>query len=225
MNSWLFYIILLFLNLRSLTNVSERNTLKMNAFNAFQKRDFKKATVLYQRLADATYIVEPEVRLNLAHAYFSIRDTLNAKIQYKRILQLHNDIYGATALTQLGVILTENGDSTTALNLFKIALQKNPNSEITRFNYELLRKKLPKQKLPPPPKQNQEEKKKQDENPETAKTLEQTEEKKQDLKTSPPENISREKALQILDAMKNNEIQYIQQKKKSNSGKKIEKDW
>ena len=74
MNIWFFYIILLVLNLRSLTNVSQRNALKIEAGTAFYKKNYELAIQKYEELANISYNFEPEARLNLAHSYFTIND-------------------------------------------------------------------------------------------------------------------------------------------------------
>lgn len=223
MNSWLFYFILLFLNLRSLTNVSERNMLKTQAYSAYLLKKYNIAAQKYQQLANVSYNLEPEVRLGLAHSYFCIQDTINALNEYKKLLRVNDIAISSSALIQIGIIDTMLGDSLQALDLFKEALQNDAQNKIARYNYELLKKKLP----PIPPKNNnnsntQNEINKADGGGETEKS----EEKKDELDSTTPEKMSKEKALQILEAMKTTELQYSQQRKKtSNKNKKVEKDW
>ncbi len=223
MNTWFFYIILLFLNLRSLTNVSERNLLKNQAGQAFAKKKYKLAVEKYQKLSEISFNLEPAARLNLAHAYFNTNDTTKALNEYRKLLKISDSHISTAALIQIGVIDTMLGDSAKALMLFKEALGENPDNKIARFNYELLRKKLPKES----PKNNQNQNN-QTENEErtNAGETEKTEDKQEDLVTQTPEKMSKEKALQILDAMKTNELQYNQPRKKTGSKKEENvKDW
>ena len=223
MNTWFFYIILLFLNLRSLTNVSERNLLKNEAARAFAQKKYGLAADKYQNLSKISFNLEPEARLNLAHAYFYIGDTTKALNEYRRLLRISDEQISSSVLIQIGVIDTMLGDSSTALMLFKEALQKNPENKTARYNYELLRKKLPQK----PPKNNQNQNNQtQEQNPNNSGLTEKTEEKQEDLSSQTPEKMSKEKALQILEAMKTNELQYSQQRKKSGKKKdKNAKDW
>ncbi|WP_337041129.1 tetratricopeptide repeat protein [Emticicia sp. 17c] len=217
MNTWFFYIILLFLNIRSLTNVSERNRLKMEAGRAFLKKNYVVAKEKYQTLADISFNLEPEARLNLAHTYFYTKDTLRALQEYKRLLKVSDEKIFTGALIQIGVINAMMKDSLTALQLFKEALQKNPNNLVARYNFELLKKKLP--PVPPPPDQTTK-------NEMQSTETEQSEEKKDELESTVPEKMSKEKALQILEAMKTNELHYSPPRK--NNGKKNQnndKDW
>jgi tetratricopeptide (TPR) repeat protein len=224
LNTWFFYIILLVLNIRSLTNVSERNLLKSEASAAFVQKKYSLSVEKYQNLSNISFNLEPEARLNLAHAYFFTNDTTKALNEYRRLLKISDEPISSSALTQFGVINTMLGDSATALMIFKKALQQNPENKAARYNYELLRKKMPK---PTPPKNNQnQDNQAEEQNPNNGGETEKTEEKQEDLDSQTPEKMSKEKALQILDAMKTNELQYSQQRKKT--GKKIDKnakDW
>ncbi|WP_305952457.1 M48 family metallopeptidase [Emticicia oligotrophica] len=222
MNIWFFYIILLFLNLRSLTNVSQRNALKIEAGKAFYKKDYSLATKKYEELANISYNLEPEARLNLAHAYFNINDTTQALEEYKKLVRLNDVSISTSAMIQVGVIETMLGDSSGAMNLFRIALQNDNDNKIARYNYELLRKKLPQS----PPKNNQEQTSDSDRQSNNGGETEKSEEKRDELNSTTPEKMSKEKALQILESMKATELQYTQQHKlKSEKSKKIEKDW
>ncbi len=220
MNIWFFYIILLFLNLRSLTNVSQRNALKIEAGTAFYKKNFPLAAQKYEELANISYNLEPEARLNLAHAYFSINDTSKALEEYKKLVRLNDVTIATNAMIQVGVIETMKGDSTGALELFKVALQNDNENKVARYNYELLRKKLPQS----PPKNNQSQTSESQSN--TGGITEKTEERRDELDSTTPAKMSKEKALQILEAMKTTELQYAQQRKQqANKKVKVEKDW
>lgn len=219
MNTWFFYIVLLFLNIRSLTNVSERNRLKIEAGTAFMNKNYQLARDKYQDLADISFNLEPEARLNMAHAFFYTQDTARALLEYKRLLRVSDEKIFTGAIIQIGVIDVMQKDSATALQLFKEALKKNPDNQTARYNYELLKKQLTDNNPPPPPPQANESQ------PESAET-QQSDKKQDELQSNKPEKMSREKALQLLEAMKANELQFAPQRqdnKKKNS--KNEKDW
>ncbi|MDZ7935965.1 MAG: hypothetical protein U5M51_13570 [Emticicia sp.] len=222
MNIWFFYIILLFLNLRSLTNVSQRNVLKIEAGKAFYKKDYQLAAQRYEELAAISYNLEPEARLNLAHAYFSISDTSRALEEYKKLIRLNDVKISTSAMIQVGVIETMKGDSSGALELFKIALQNDNENKVARYNYELLRKKLPQA----PPKNNQNQTSETERQANNGGKTEKSDERRDELDSTTPEKMSKEKALQILETMKTTELQYVQQRKQKSAKKdKIEKDW
>eukprot|EP01031_Cornospumella_fuschlensis_P016457 gene16457-20115_t len=92
------------------------------------------------------------------------------------------------------------GDSTGALELFKIALQNDNENKVARYNFELLRKKLPQS----PPKNNQSNTSESQNN--NGGETEKSEEKRDELDSTTPEKMSKEKALQILEAMKTTEL-------------------
>lgn len=218
MNTWFFYIVLLFLNIRSLTNVSERNRLKIEAGTAFLKKNYVLARDKYQNLANISFNLEPEARLNMAHSYFYTQDTARALLEYKRLLRVSDEQIFTGALIQIGVINAMQNDSMTAMQLFKEALQKNPDNLTARYNFELLKKRLT-DNNPPPPSQSQED------SPQNIET-QQSDEKKDELTSTNPEKMSREKALQILEAMKNNELQFAPKRQEVNKkNSKNEKDW
>lgn len=206
-----------------MTNVSERNLLKSQAGIAFTQKKYELAVEKYQNLSDISFNLEPEARLNLAHSYFYTNDTTKALDQYKRLLKVNDERILSTTLIQIGVIDTMLGDSATAIIVFKEALNKNPDNKIARYNYELLRKKMP----PKPPKNNQSQNNQAEEqNPDNGGETQKTEEKQEELSSQTPEKMSKEKALQILEAMKTNELQYSQLRKKAGKKKdKNAKDW
>lgn len=224
MNTWLFYFILMFLNLRSLTNVSQRNTLKYEAMAAYNQKKYDLALQKYQTLATISFNLEPEVRLNLAHTYFFVNDTTNALIEYKKLTKISEIEISSSALIQLGVIEAQLGDSLEALNLFKIALQNDNQNKVARYNYELIKKSIP----PTPPNNNQSNQNNHNEQNQAngGAEADKTDKKEEELDSTTPEKMSKEKALQILDAMKTTELQFSQQRNKSGSKKdKPEKDW
>ncbi|WP_064197118.1 MULTISPECIES: hypothetical protein [Emticicia] len=222
MNLWFFYIILLFLNIRSLTNVQERNALKIEAGKAFFKKNYSLSVQKYQSLANISYNLEPEARLNLAHAYFKINDTLRALEEYRKLVRLNDVEISTVAMIQVGVIETMRGDSISALELFKIALQKDDRNKVARYNYELLRKKIPQT----PPKNSQSPTSDNENKTNTAAEAEKSEEKKDILDSMTPEKMSKEKALQLLESMKNSELQFAQKRRYQGSkNEKVINDW
>lgn len=228
MNTLFFYIILFYLNLRSLTNVSERNMLKIEAQKAFTQKKYNISIEKYQNLTTLSFTLEPESRMNLAHSYFNINDTTNALNEYSKLLRVSDEKISSNALIQIGVIDTMLGDSAKALNLFKEALKKNYENKIARYNFELLSKKMPSK----PPQTNNNQVNQNEEQNQTKEELKnegqtiKSDEKKEDLSSQTPEKMSKEKALQILEAMKTTELQNSLQRKLGNKSKdKNTKDW
>ncbi len=210
MNYFIFYIFLWILENASFTKVSARNLAKIESERAFREKRYKDAVKYYQTISDNSYFTPPEVVLNQAHVYLLSEDTLRAQSMYKRLIHLEDYKMASTTYCQLGVISGAFKDSAQALIYFKEALKLNPQNQIARFNFELLKLKFrgaseepkPKQqsKSMPPPSANHAE-------------VENTDAQDEMLKTLKNYGLSPEKARSILEAMKNNEVQYIQQKK------------
>jgi tetratricopeptide (TPR) repeat protein len=255
------------------------NSLKSEAKEAYQKKDFKKAIEKYRYLVDSLQVNEDEVKLNLANAYFESNDTLNSFQSYQPLTQSANTKIKSIASQQLGVLANRQGKSEEALAHFKQALKADPTNEDARYNYEMVKKKLEEkkkkeeeEKKKDPNKQdknedqkkeenkdqkqdqnkdqknqqdkkdqqnkdqqdkqdkqqqNQEQKDKQEKEDQEKKEheqqqKEQQEKENQEKKDTPPSvsdklkemQISEEKAKMILEAMKNQEIQYLQQNKR-----------
>jgi len=252
------------------------NSLKSEAKEAYQKRDFKTAIEKYRYLVDSLNVTEDEVRLNLANAYFEANDTVNTFQNYQPLTQSANSKIRSVAHQQLGVLANRQGKFEEALAGFKHALKADPSNEDARYNYEMVKKKLEDQKKkeeeqkkkdPNQQDKNEEQKKeenkdqnkdqqdqkdkqdqnkdqkdKQDQNKEKQdkeskekKEKEQQQKENQEKKDIPPSvsdklkemEMSEEKAKMILEAMKNQEIQYLQQnKRKATKPKdKSKPDW
>jgi tetratricopeptide (TPR) repeat protein len=183
----------------------------------------------YQLLAQQSFFTPAEVTLNHAHALFEENDTLAARRKYAQLVSLKEPLLASTTYSQLGIIFCNTKDTARALSLFKEALILKPDNEVARFNYELLKRIYhPKNKQPqnaPKPKNNQmlSPPQTKEEKAEVAKDNSQ----KELLKTLKNYGLTPEKAKTILDGMKNNEIQYIQQKQNlvKNKESKITQNW
>ena len=126
--------------------IGKINTLKAEAKEAFQAKDFKKAIIKYKYLVDSLDVNEEEVRMNLAHAYFQVQDTVNAFNTYLPLAQSNDRKIKSVAHQQLGVLSNRQSKFEDALNYFKQALKAAPENEDARFNYEMVKKKLEEKK-------------------------------------------------------------------------------
>jgi len=214
LNQFVLYIFLWILDNGSFSKVNNRNRAKIEALIAFRKGNYREAANQYLILSKQSVFTPPEVSLNYAHALFEAKDTLAARQIYARLSGLKEAKLTSTTLVQLGLIFCNQQDTAKALTLFKQALVMMPENNIARFNYELLKRKFkPKQeppKPPPPSSQKTPPKPPPQENAEVAKN----ENQQELLKTLKNYGLTVDKAKTILDAMKNSEIQYIQQRQK-----------
>ncbi|NBP67354.1 MAG: tetratricopeptide repeat-containing protein [Cytophagia bacterium] len=250
--------------------ISKINTLKSEARKAFNAGDYQTAVSKYKMLKDSLVVNEDEINLNLAHAYYQLKDSAQAISAYQEIASSSDNTIRSKANQQLGIIHNQQGKFEEALNNFKQAIKADPNNMDARYNYEMLKKKLEEQKKKEEQqkqdqKQNDQQKNKDQEQKEDQKKEEQNkndkqksdQEKKEDKKDAenkdekskeekkdeqqkkeeqqketekpseekketPPSvseklqqmKISEEKAKMLLEAMKNQEVQYLQQNKR-----------
>ncbi len=125
-------------NLLPLNQVSRNNQARQEAQAAYQAGQHQHALKLYTYLSQTTTI-DPAVRLNLGHTYFNLKQYKQAKSQYETLLQSDRADLRTVAATQLGVVACLEGDSASAITLFKQALLENADNESARYNFELVK--------------------------------------------------------------------------------------
>ena len=242
--------------------IAKINSLKKEAAKEFSAGNYESAIKTYQ-LLDSMGVDDPALKLNLAHAYYNLKDTTGAISNYQSVLTASDKKLRSIAYQQLGVMKKETKKYEESLQDLKSSLKADPTNEGARFDYELV-KKLLKEQLEQEQDQsdenqdqeneeeqeneeNQEQEQENQDNKEGEKNEEEGEEgeeqesdqeqegeKKEeenkdgeeqeaDQEPTPEEqmqekleemNISPEKAQMILEAMRNNEVQYLQQQKR-----------
>lgn len=214
LNQFVLYIFLWILDNGSYTKVQVRNRAKIEAMTAYKKKNYKEAANQFYILSKQSFFIPPEVSLNYAHALFESKDTSSARKIYTRLSGSKVESLSSTTYVQLGLIYCNQKDTAKALSLFRQALVIQPSNDLARFNYELLKRKYKSQ----PDNQSESPLPKSHKTPPKPPTQEQVEVAKSNsqqelLKTLKNYGLTPEKARMILDAMKNSEIQYIQQRK------------
>ena len=252
----LILIIYIAFNNFNINRVDEINKLFKSAENSFINEDYKNAIEDYKILIDSFEISNEKVYLNLAHSYFLINDTLNAIENYNYASLTKDEKIKTIAFQQLGNINESKNNLEEALNYYKNSIISDNTNNDSKFNYELVKKKIDnnqnkdnkkdkeKNKSGDKNNENQDKKDKEenqdkDGNKEEKKDQER-DNKKNDEKENGKENreksieeklkeinMTKEKAEMILDALNNNEFQYIQQLKRKPSKKKDKNkpDW
>jgi tetratricopeptide (TPR) repeat protein len=202
------------MNFTSFEKVAHRNYAKKSAIQAYQKGDYATALFFFQEVESATFLSEPAIRYNLANCYFRLSKMQDAKKYFLPLSNIQNNLLAADVCNQLGGIYLVEQDSLKALDSFALALQKNPENTEARYNFEWLKKRYhPKHSnknttSPPKPRPNQSES--------NLAQLDKNHKQEDILKKLRQYNLNAETAKQILDAMRNTEIQYIQQQKRKN---------
>ena len=251
-----FFAILLAILITDPKVVSKVNTLKKEAEAAYLAKDYELALAKYTQLRDSMGVDDPAIKLNLAHAHYHLNDTAGSKNNYNQLATSSNNKLKSIALQQLGVMSKEAGKLEEALQQLKSAIKADPTNQDARYNYEVVKKLLEKQKQQQQQNQDQQnrdqenkegedknQEQKQDQNKDgeqenkenqEGENQEQSEQEKQDQEQQNQEQkeeqeksqeqmtkekleelgISEEKARQLLEAMRQSEIKYLQHQKR-----------
>ena len=219
-------------------NISKINKLTKNAEKAFKEKNYKVAINDYNTLIDSFNISNAKIHLNLAHSYLLSNDTLKAIENYNMASITNNNKIKSIAYQQLGNINESKNKLKNATEFYKKSILSNNSNLDSKYNYELVTKKLKEQEKKKKEKNKKEEDNKNQQNKEQEnkeKNKKEQENKNQQNKEQEKSieeklkevNMSKKKAEMILNALNNIEFQYIQQLKRKAS-KKIDKnkpDW
>ena len=222
-------------------NIPKINKLTKNAEKAFKEKNYKVAINDYNILIDSFNISNEKIHLNLAHSYLLSNDTLKAIENYNMASITNNNKIKSIAYQQLGNINESKNKLKNATEFYKKSILSNNSNLDSKYNYELVTKKLKEQEKKK--QENKEKNKKEQENKnqqnkeqenkeknkkEQENKNQQNKEQEKSIEEKLKEvNMSKKKAEMILNALNNIEFQYIQQLKRKAS-KKIDKnkpDW
>ena len=247
------FIIIILLNIN---NIDEINRLTREAEIYFKNEEYDKSIANYKILIDSFDVTNEKIYLNLAHSHFLSNDTAKALENYTYATITNNNKIKSIALQQIGNINESRNKLEEALDFYKESIISDNNNIDSKFNYELVKKKIQKQKenkQENPNEKNKKEDKKEDkkENSENKKNDEKGNKDEQEKEKNEPQedkneqknseksdnesleeklkkiNMSKKKAEMILNALNNNEFQYIQQLKRKPNKKKdsTKPDW
>lgn len=185
--------------------------MRQEAQAAYQTGHFTRALTLYAYLSRTTTTIDPAVRLNLGHTYFQLKQYTKAKLQYETLLQSDRPDLRTVAATQLGVMACLERDSAAALTLFQQALLENADNEPARYNFELIKKYYSGKPPATNPRRKLAEKKPKVVNkpcPAGGQKVERSARQDELLRRFQRLNLSEEQAMQLLEAMKNDNVPY-----------------
>lgn len=140
------FILLLLINTTDPSEISRYNKLKNRAEVAFEHGQYDVAIQNYSMLYDTLGADDPAIALNLAHSYYATGDSANATLKYQASASSNNQKLKSIAYQQLGVMADKPETLSQALQYLKSALKADPTNEEARFNYEVIKKKLERQK-------------------------------------------------------------------------------
>jgi len=246
-------LILLVLSNNILENdISKINKLTKNAEKAFKEKNYKVAINDYNTLIDSFNISNEKIHLNLAHSYLLSNDTLKAIENYNMASITNNNKIKSIAYQQLGNINESKNKLKNAAEFYKKSILSNNSNLDSKYNYELVTKKLKEQENKEQENKNQQNKEKnnkeknnkeqenkeqenkEQENKEQENKEQENKEQENKKKNNKEQeksieeklkevNMSKKKAEMILNALNNIEFQYIQQLKRK-ATKKIDKN-
>ncbi|MBD2704348.1 tetratricopeptide repeat protein [Spirosoma sp. BT702] len=191
--------------------ISQNNQARQEAQKAYQVGNFRRALGLYMRLNQTSAIPDPGVRLNLGHTYFQLKQYQKARSEYESLLRSGSPELRTSAAHQLGVLACLEGDSTTALALFQEALLENPGNEPARYNFELVKKYYSGRKAKSrSPKKNQKQQQQTTTKlvPTGGQQVERSERQDDLLRRFRRLNLNEAQAMQLLDAMRGDDLPY-----------------
>src|SRR5436189_2693127 len=122
-------LLLIFLIWIDPNKIGKVNKAKAEAKAAFQRGDYQEAIQHYRTLVDSLGVNEDEVNMNLAHSYFQLNDTTNAKNAYSSLTTSQSSKFKSLADQQLGVMTNRQGKFEEALSHFRNALKADTTNE------------------------------------------------------------------------------------------------
>ena len=159
-------------------NISKINKLTKNAEKAFKEKNYKVAINDYNTLIDSFNISNEKIHLNLAHSYLLSNDTLKAIENYNMASITNNNKIKSIAYQQLGNINESKNKLKNATEFYKKSILSNNSNFDSKYNYELVTKKLKEQEKKKQENKNQENKNQENKNQENKEKNNKEEEKK-----------------------------------------------
>ena len=211
MHFFIYYIIFFLLNPQFYINIEQKNQY-IDEFNrSMNLEDYTRAIKVFEKLEAVHRVIDSHLRLDAAHAYFALGDTSKARLNYEFSKDINDTEQSSVSRNQLGILALMRGDSALAISYFKSSIEKDVTLSEAKFNYELI-SRLYRPKSPPTPLDEEQNEK-----------VEISDQREQDLAEYKSENITKERALQLLDNLRLSESKGLISGK--NSTDKIEKDW
>lgn len=239
MTSLILYVLLWLWDNRTFDSITKANQRKLDAEQAFRKKEFTKSAELYRQITYGSLFSDPAARLNLAHSLYKAGDYKQALKHYRLLSDIDNNSIASVANAQIALILVNKKDTASALTNLRTALRLEPGNALARTNYIILKKSFsgadqPSDLTTRKRRSNQQQTAQSQpatppEPPQESREVTQDLKKEELLKSLKAMNMSEEQAHAILDAMKSNESQYIYQlrRKQYNTkpGQKSEIEW
>ncbi|NEM97177.1 tetratricopeptide repeat protein [Pontibacter burrus] len=142
MKVWIAIFLLLSIPGAGIKTISKINSYADRAAKAYKQEKYAEAITAYEYLLTDLNVEDDQIRLNLAHAYYKAGLLNEARDQYRYLADHSSAFIRAQVHLQLGNIAAANKKYPQALALYRNALLAEPENDIARYNYELLKKYL-----------------------------------------------------------------------------------
>lgn len=217
----MYYLIFLKYTLVPPSAQAETVRLQISIEENFEQKNFAEVIILYDSLKLKSPLIAPALLLTVAQSAQQLKDTTTALPLYRQLSELGLSGISTVALNQLGVQAYQDKSYQKALGFFKKAIDILPNYRKAQYNYELVYKKHP-------PRSNNtlvENKTVEEEFEPQTKVTDQDNQKNDLLSQAAPPRMERERALQLLDAMRANELQGSSLRRQGGKAAKSERNW
>lgn len=196
------------------------------AIQAYDQEDFKNGITLFGDAMDRYPDKQVQLNYNIAQCYLQLDVKDSATYHFQMVLSSREPAIASRAANNIGVIQADALQLNFALNSFKEALILDPSNESARYNFELVRRQKqnqppPDKNDPPPPETNQPPPPPPPMNDrELEKLLSQIRKRKNqirrnnDLPLLMTDTLSEEEAFAVLEALRNQNPQFVQQLRK-----------
>ena len=198
-------------------DVSKINKLTKNAEKAFKEKNYKVAINDYNTLIDSFNISNEKIHLNLAHSYLLSNDTLKAIENYNMASVTNDNKIKSIAYQQLGNINESKNKLKNAAEFYKKSILSNNSNLDSKYNYELVTKKLKEQEKKKQENKNQQNKEQENKNQQNKEQENKNQEKKKQ------ENEEQENKEQNNKEQNNKEQNNKEQNNKEQNNKEQEK--
>lgn len=107
------------------------------AQEAYEKQDYLASVEAYYDALTAYPEMTGTIRYNLAQSFLAMDSVKDAVRHFRLTMEGSDPVAGSLAANQLGVMLSRQGKDYDALDLFRRALVLDPKNEKARYNYEI----------------------------------------------------------------------------------------
>jgi tetratricopeptide (TPR) repeat protein len=205
--------------------LAQKGISEMKAGNdAYNKGDYKNAEILYRKAIEAKGGNFNNALFNLGDAFYKQKNYADAAKIFQSIIDSDApSSLKANSFHNLGNCYLQQQKYQESIDSYKKSLKLKPADNDTKYNLEYAKKKLIQQQQQ---QQQQNQEKQQQQQQQQQQDNQKKNQDKQQQNQSKPNEISKEDAERMLNALKNKEKNLVKEKKEDkNQNSQIEKDW